>query len=271
MLKLAFLVNYSLLFILQKSKYYSMEKYKVNSIHDTELFLITSCYKNLCKILEGLKKSKGKIVHVVGAPGTGKSANIFYALNNMDLNVYDVKFSLKSANAGSKQVFNTLFECLSNDLGVKSKDEIYKMLAEYDVVLIADSFHDSHNLDPNTVGFSKWTNNAGFKAFYFYLLCIIEYFKYRKYFKKINILLQTAWRIYIRGKKYDIFSDFGLLSRIIVNILKIFFDVVQIQYSEKETINIVKMHIEGAEEDAIKGCIQKYGFRPRFICDALEK
>jgi hypothetical protein len=84
-------------------------------------------------------------------------------------------------------------------------------------------------------------------------------------------VLQTAWRIYINGKKHDIFTDLGLLSRIIVNLLKMLFDVVEISYSEKETINIVKMHIENDDEDTIKPCIQKYGRKPRFICDALEK
>ena len=248
-----------------------MEKYKVNSIHNEGPFLITGCYRKLCNTLESLKVGKGKIVHVIGAPGTGKSANIFYALNNMDLNVYDVKFGLKSARASSKHVFNALFEEIGKDLQVKSKDEIYKKLSEYDVVLIADSFHDSHDLSPNYVGFSKWTNQAGFKALYFYLLCMNEYIKNRNYFKNINIILQTAWRVHIKGKKYDIFSDFGLFSRILVNMLKIFFDVVEISYSEEETINIVKMHIKDASEDSIKQCIQKYGFKPRFICDALEK
>ena len=65
-----------------------MGKFKVNSIEDNKNFLITDCYKKLCKMFETLKVSKGKIVHVVGAPGTGKSANIYSALNKMDLNVY---------------------------------------------------------------------------------------------------------------------------------------------------------------------------------------
>lgn len=248
-----------------------MEKYKVNSTYDNRPFLITDCYKKLLKTLENLKSSKGKIIHVIGAPGTGKSANIFYAMDNVDLNAYNVKFGLKTVNTTSKQVFNALFEEVGSDIGVKSKDEIYKKLSEYDTVLIADSFHDLHDLDPNYVGFSKWTDQAGFRAFYFYLLCIIEYIKYRNYFKNINIVFQTAWRIYIKGKKYDIFSDFGLISRIITNILKIFFDVIEISYSENETVNIVKMHIKDADENTIKQCIQKYGFKPRFICKALEK
>ncbi len=248
-----------------------MERYKVNSTHENKLFLITDCYRKLCELLKKLKKGKGKIVHVVGAPGTGKSANIYRALNDLDLNIYDVKLNIKSLDSSPKQVFNTLFKCLSADMRVKSKDEIYERLSEYDVVLIADSFHDSHNLDSNYVGFSKWTNHTGFKAFYFYLLCIAEYIRYRKYFQNINILLQTAWRVYIRGKKYDIFTDFGLFSKILVNILKIFFDVVEIRYSEIETIDIVKMHVEDADTETIKQYIQKYGRKPRFICDALEK
>ena len=248
-----------------------MEKYKVSSACDNELFLITDCYLKLCKVMESLKKSKGKIVHVIGAPGTGKSANIYHAINDLNLNVYDMKFRLKSANASSKQVFNAMFEGLGEDLGVESKEEIYRKLSEYDTVLIADSFHDLHNLDPNYVGFSKWTYHAGFKAIYFYLLCIAEYIKHRKYFKNINIILQTAWRIHIMGKKYDLFSDLGLFSKILVKILNIFFDVVEICYSEKEIIKIVKMHVKDADIESIKLYIQKYGHKPRFICDALKK
>lgn len=248
-----------------------MEKYKVSSACRNEIFLITHCYSKLCHIMESLKKDKGKIVHVTGAPGTGKSANIYRALNDTDLNIYDVKFGLKSIDATSKQVFNKIFEGLSKDLKVNSKEEIYKKLSEYDAVLIADNFHDFHNLDHNYVGFSKWTNHVGFRAFYFYLLCIAEYAKHRKYFKNMNIILQTAWRIYIRGKKYDLFSDLGLFSRITVGILKIFFDVAEIRYSEKETIDIVKMHVKDANTGDIKRCIHEYGCKPRFICDALEK
>ena len=248
-----------------------MAKYKVNSACDNELFLITDCYIKLCQILKSLKKDKGKIIHVIGAPGTGKSANIYYALNDLNLNAYNVKFCLKSEKATSKQVFDTIFEGLNKDMGVKSKEEIYKKLSEYDAVLIADNFHDFHNLDSNYVGFSKWTDHAGFKAFYFYLLCIAEYIRHRKYFKNMNIVLQTAWRIYIRGKKYDLFSDLGMFSKILVNMLKIGFDVAEISYSEKETIEIVKMHVEDANMESIEQYIQKYGCKPRFICDALEK
>ncbi|MGB9937277.1 MAG: hypothetical protein ACPK7O_06110 [Methanobacterium sp.] len=248
-----------------------MEKFKVSSIEDEKPFLITDCYKKLCEIFKTLKFHKGKIVHVLGAPGTGKSANIYNALGDADLNVYDIKFDVKNINSSSKEIFNALFESITNDLKIKTKKDVYKKLSEYDAILIADSFHDVHVFDPKRVGFSQWTDKVGFKALYFYLLCIQEYFKYRKEFKKINIVFQTAWRIRIRGKKYDIFTDFGLFSKILVKTLKLSFIVVEISYSEEETIQIVKMHIKDVDEENIKQCIQKYGYKPRFICNALKK
>jgi hypothetical protein len=249
----------------------NMDKYKVNSPDDCSVFMVTNCYKKLCNVLKTLKKGKGNIVHVIGAPGTGKSANIFQALGENDLNIYDVKFSLKSGDESSKEVFNKLFHDLANDLGLESRKEIYRKLSEFDAVLIADSFHDAHILNPKKVGFSIWTDRVGLGAFYFYLLCIIEYFKNRKYFKNMNIVLQTAWRIRIRDKKYDIFTDLGFFSKIIVIFLKLVFQVVEISYSEKETVEIVRMHIGDADLKNIKQCIQKYGCKPRFICHALEK
>jgi len=248
-----------------------MDKYKVQSPEENNIFIITECYRKLCKVLKSLKTEKGKIVHVIGAPGTGKSANIFKAIHNTDLNIYNVQFSLNSGNESSKQVFNKIFEDIKNDLMLDSQKEIYKKLSEFDAVLIADSFHDSHILNPKNVGFSQWTDKAGFNAFYFYLLCIREYFKNRKYFKKMNLVFQTAWRVHIRGKKQDIFTDFGFFSKIIVSMLKIFFTVIEISYSKKETIEIVRMHIQNVEEEKIEQCIQKYGCKPRFICHALEK
>jgi len=72
------------------------------------------------------------------------------------------------------------------------------------------------------------------------------------------------------GKKYDIFTDFGGFSKIITMVLKIFFVVEEISYSKKETIEIVRMHIEDADTENIKQQIQKHGGKPRFICNALE-
>lgn len=248
-----------------------MDKYKVNSSETNQVFLATNCYRKLCKTFKSLKSKKGKIVHVIGAPGTGKSTNIFQAILETDLNVYEFKFSLESGDESSKEAFSKIFEDLKDDLGLKSKEEIYKKLSKFDAVLIADRFHDAHFFSSKKVGFSKWTDKAGISAFYFYLLCIREYFKNRKYFKNMNIVFQTAWRIRIRGKKYDIFTDFGFFSKIILNFLKIFFSVVEISYSNKETIEIVRMHIEDADPQNIEQCIQKYGRKPRFICHALEK
>lgn len=248
-----------------------MEKYKVSSNKDNQHFLRTHSYIELYNLFKKLKNNKGNIIHVIGAPGTGKSANIHNALSNTDLSVYDLKFKLNNINASSKEVFNAIFETIAEDLEIKSREEIYKELSNYDAVLIADSYHDSHLSGKNSAGFSQWADKNGIKTFYFYLLCINEYLKHRKEFKRINIIFQTAWRVYIRGKKYDIFTDFGILSALIKIILKIFFQTVEISYSQAEIINIVKMHIKDADEAIIKKYIQKYGFKPRFICDALEK
>ncbi|MGZ7116768.1 MAG: hypothetical protein ACXVHS_04865 [Methanobacterium sp.] len=248
-----------------------MDKYKVQSLKENKAFLVTYCYRKLCKILQNLKKEKSKIIHVIGAPGTGKSANILHAINELKLNTYNVKLRLKSGDERSKEVFNKIFLDLESDLALKSREEIYEKLSEFDAILIADSFHDAHLKNPEDVGFSQWTEKAGLRSLYFYLLCIDEYFKNKKYFKRMNLIFQTAWRVKIRGKKYDLFTDFGFLSKIIVKIIKLFFVVVEISYSKKETIKIVRIYFEDADDDEIKRYIQKYGCKPRFICHALEK
>lgn len=248
-----------------------MEKYKVQSPEENKVFLVTDCYRKLCKILKTLKKEKGKIIHVVGAPGTGKSTNIFQALQETDLNVYNMQLNLKSVDQTSKEVFDNVYDDLSNDLCLKTRKEIYKKLSEFDAILIADSFHDSHVFNPKNVGFSQWTDKKGINSFYFYLLCINEYLKNKKYFKNMNLIFQTAWRIRFRGKKYDIFTDFGFFSKLIIYMLKRFFIVLEISYSRKETTKIVKMHIPDVNEENISRYIEKYGCKPRFICNALEK
>ena len=248
-----------------------MNKYKVNFYNDNIEFFVTDSYIKLVKLFETLKIKKGKIIHVLGAPGTGKSTNIFHAIDETNLKVYNVKLNLKTGNESSKEVFNKMIQDLGSDLGVNSKDEIYKKLSSFDSILIADSFHDAHLLNSNVVGFSQWTNKAGLGSFYFYLLCIIEYLKKRKYFKNINLIFQTSWRFNFRDKRYDIFTDFGLLSKILAKVLKIFFVVIEIAYSEEETIEIVKIYIKDARVEDIKHYIKKFGFKPRLICQALEK
>lgn len=248
-----------------------MENFKVNSRLDDQHFVITRSYMRLYEILKKLKKEKGRILHILGAPGTGKSANIYHAAGKLDLNVYDVKLNISNRDASSREVFKTIFKDLKDDLKLHSKSDVYRRLEDFDLVLIADSFHDTHLQNPEVVGFSQWTYEVGFKALNFYLLCIHEYIKHRNAFKKMNLVFQTSWRVYIGGKKYDLFSDLGILSGILVFILKRIFMVVEISYSKDETVKIVKNHIPQADDKAILTYIKKYGYKPRLICNVLEK
>jgi hypothetical protein len=75
----------------------------------------------------------------------------------------------------------------------------------------------------------------------------------------------------IKGVKYDLLTDFSIISQIFVFILKLFFDVVRISYSESETIEIIKNKFKFVDEEKIRLCIKKYGNKPRFILEALEK
>jgi Cdc6-like AAA superfamily ATPase len=246
-----------------------MGHYKINSQSDNGVFVVTDSYKKLCKKFKKLKNSRGRIIHVIGAPGTGKSANIYAALEEMDLNVYDMELRLKDTETSSKEVFESIYTYLKEDLAEDSKNEIYRRLSKFDAVLFADRFHDSHLLNSDNIGFSVWTDHAGFRATYFYFLCITEYLRERKTYKGINIILQTAWRVYINGKKYDVFTDLGILSKFLVAVMRIFFEVVEISYSPNETIEIVKKHVD-ADEKLIEHYIGMYGYKPRLICQAIE-
>jgi Cdc6-like AAA superfamily ATPase len=234
-------------------------------------FVITNSFKELHKAFKILKIERGKILHVVGAPGTGKSTNINHAIESTGLAVYDVKLVLDNVNKDSKSVYNKIFRSIKDDLGVSSKIDALVRLSDFDAVLFADNFHDSHILKQGNIGFSKWTNSVGIKALSFYFMCIFEYLRNIRYYKNINIVLQTAWRVYINGKKYDLFADFGFFSKIFINILSIFFNVVEISYSEPEIIKIVKKHVKNAHEENIKISIQRYGYKPRFIIKSLEE
>ncbi|AEG18346.1 ATP-binding protein [Methanobacterium paludis] len=246
-----------------------MPKFKVSSSGDNTNFVSTASYRKLSKKFQSLKIDKGRIIHVLGAPGTGKSTNIHRALGELNLNVFEFEFELSNDSMSSKEVFCEFLKSLEEQLGVNSKEESYKRLLDFDVVLFADKFHDIHYIEHGKVGFSMWTDTVGWRAAHFYILCIAEYIRHRRNFQDMNLVFQTAWRTYFRGKKYDIFTDLGVLSRIIRGFLKLLFEVVEISYSEEETIEIVKNHVDASEAD-IKDLIKKYGRKPRFICQELE-
>lgn len=72
------------------------------------------------------------------------------------------------------------------------------------------------------------------------------------------------------GKKYDIFTDLGILSHILVIFMKILFEVIEISYSQQETVKIIKKHVN-ADEKIIEQYIHKYGTKPRFILSNIKK
>jgi GTPase SAR1 family protein len=246
-------------------------KHKVSSILDNAIFIKSKSYKKIYELFNTLKTSRGKIIHIIGAPGTGKSTNIYFAIYDLDLKYYEPKFILKDENASPLIVFNKVIHELKKDLGVKSSDELFQKLSQYDAILFADKFHDTHLNNDKMVGFSRWTDSKGFRSFYFYWLCIKEYFSQREKFKNINIVFQTAWRIYIRGEKYDLFSDLGVISLIFKKMLNLFFDVVTIAYTDEEIIKIVKAHYPTLDEREITKYIKKYGLKPRYILSHIEK
>jgi hypothetical protein len=247
-----------------------MVEHKVNSSSENSIFVRTKSYKKTEKAFKYLKKSKGHILHIVGAPGTGKSTNIYHGLEELDLNVYEVGISLSKSTAGSREVLKTVTKDLKKSLNVDSKEKAYDYLSKYDIVLIADQFHDAHIQNDGLVGFSLWTQHAGYKSAYFYILCIIEYLKYIKEFKKMNIVFQTAWRVRFNGEKYDLFTDLGVISKLALKLLGTVFCAVEIKYSPEETINIVKKHYKDIDEKNIQKCIDKYGCKPRFILKELK-
>lgn len=244
-----------------------MEKYKVNSSDDNDNFVVTDAYFKLHQVFRSLKTNKGRFIHIIGTPGTGKSSNVYHALKDLNLNVYDPKLFLDNVEKSSKEVFKEAFKIIKNDTSAKTKKEVYQKVSEYEVILFADKFLDSEFLDPQKVGLSKWMDYKGIKSIPFYFMCYFEYLKHKKVLKNTNIILQHSWMI----GKYDILTDFGLLSKAIVTVLNLSFEVVEISYSESETIEIVKSHMEDVDEHYIKLYIQKYGCRPRFILEALKK
>jgi hypothetical protein len=247
-----------------------MEEYKINRQEDIKNFVATTSYNKLLESFQKLPLSKGHIVHVVGAPGTGKSTNIYSAMEELDLNFYEVKLILPSLNLRSRDIFTLMLESIKDDLGINHNNSVFSHLDRFDAVLFADQFHDSHLTHKGKFGFSQWTAYNGLNSFNFYVICVNEYLKHRNDFKDVNMVLQTAWRFRMSGKKRDIFTDMGPFSSLAVAFMKVPFEVVEISYSEEETINIVKSHLCDADPDEIKLYIKKYGNKPRFICEAMK-
>lgn len=247
-----------------------MGEYKINRLKDMENFVVTDSYINLLETLQKLLQSKGHIVHVVGAPGTGKSTNIYHAVDRLDLNIYEVKLTLPFNDLNPGDVFDLMLDSIREDLGISTSHHLLGHLKDFDAVLFADQFHDSHLLNKDKVGFSQWTDHIGFKSFNFYWICVKEYMRHQSDFKNINMILQTAWRIYLCGEKKDLFTDLGPFSSLALAMVSLPFEVVKISYSEAETINIVKSHLSDASTDDIRYFIKKYGNKPRFICNAIK-
>jgi len=246
-----------------------MVRYKVNHPDDSQEFVTTRSYNKLYVLLKELKTRRGRIIHVIGAPGTGKSANIYQVINRLELNIYEASLVLDKIDESPLAVYHVFFKTLKEGLNVKNNEELFKKAAEYDAVLWADKFHDYHLLHKNKVGFSQWMNNKGLKSFPFYFLLIIYYLKHFFKFKGINLIFQTAWTIHFRGVKYDLYTDFGLFSKLLILILQIFFDVVKISYTESETMEIVKKHLPDAKESEIRFNIKRYGNKIRLILQNL--
>ncbi len=247
-----------------------MANHKVLSAEDNGSFIKTASFHKLCKKIKALKKSKGYFVLVLGTPGTGKSANIYQALSLLDLKVYDA-FLFIDADSKPEDVFNIFWNTIKEDMGVKSKKEVYRKAREYDLILFADPFLDSEHIDGKKMGLGLWTEENGPGTFPLYFKVLYEYLKHYKDLRKVNIVAQTAWVLKFRGVRYDLLTDFGLISKFLVCILKRFFDVVMISYTKEETMKIVRNHHDAPDDKQIEKYIKKYGKRPRFIFDAMEK
>lgn len=247
-----------------------MGNFKINSRDENQNFIPTQSYHELLRSFSKLKKQRGLILHVVGAPGVGKSANIYQASAEIGLEVYEAGLTLDSENVQPRRVFELTLESVKKDLGVKSDQALYRKLKEFDMVLFADRFHDSHLINMDAVGFSQWSANKGWGAFPYYWYCLKEYLKHKNEFKDLNVVFQTSWGLRLGGRKRDLFTELGIISRISLSLLKISFQVVEISYSPLETINIVKSHFHNVEEDRIKKGIALYHCKPRFICEALK-
>jgi KaiC/GvpD/RAD55 family RecA-like ATPase len=248
-----------------------MAVYKSESLEDERIFISTQAYLKLYNTFKQLKKEKGRFIQVIGSPGTGKSTNIYHALANLDLNVYQPILLLDSLDGSSREVFREVFNVFKKDFKVNTYKDVYRKASQYDAILLADKLLDSEYLDQNKVGLSKWIENRGIKSFYLYLLFIFEYLKHMKDLKKINVILHLSPVVLIKGKKIDLLTDLSMLSKVLKTLLGFFFELVEINYDESETIEIVSNHPHYKNEKQVKTFIQRYGNRPRLICQALEE
>ncbi len=246
-----------------------MENFKVNRGSDNRTFIETRSYKDLHKKLKTLKTRHGRIIHVVGAPGTGKSSNIYAAIEELGLNCYDLELELRNPHADASELMDQIYHDLKRGLNAGSKSEIYHDLASFDALVIADKFHDTHLMNTEMVGYSLWTKTRGMSSLKFYLLCMKEYLLNRKNYQEINIIIQTAWTVKLKNEKKDLFTDFGIFSRFALAVLRLFFEVVEIRYSREETVEIVKSHVD-ADQKIIEAHIDELGNKPRLVCQAIK-
>ncbi len=247
-----------------------MVNHKVFSAKDNKSFIKTTSFYELYSILKTLKTSKGRFVLVLGAPGTGKSANIYQALSLLDLDVYDA-FLFIDTDSKPQDVYKIFWDTLKEVMGIKSRKEIYKKAGEYDLILFADPFLDSEYIDRDKVGLGLWTEENGPSTFPFYFKVLFEYIKHYMDLKNVNVVAQTSWVLKFRGVRYDILTDFNFLSKILVFLLKKLFEVVLISYTKEEMIEIVRSRPGAGNDEKIKKCIKKHGNRPRFIFESLDK
>ena len=247
-----------------------MEDHKVISSKDNNDFVITDSFLKLCLKFKELKGNRGKIILVIGSPGTGKSSNIYKALKKLNLNYYEPVLFLDNTKKSPLVIFKELMGGIKKDFGVKTKEEMIDKFSNYDAVLVADKIMDSESLNEKKIGLGEWIKNNGLKSIPFYLILLFEYLINKTNLNKMNLIIHTTWTFEVNGIKYDLITDFSIFSKLISIILRIFFEVVEISYSQEDTVRIVKSHFKNIDDEKIKQYTEKYGNKPRYILDDLE-
>jgi KaiC/GvpD/RAD55 family RecA-like ATPase len=247
-----------------------MKRFKITCTEDNQIFVATSAFLKLCNKFKSLNSQKGRIIHITGSPGTGKSSNIYHAINLLNLKFYDVELNLSSVKLSPGEVLEEFVNTLKKDFNVKTKKDAYEELSKFDAILFADKLLDYGNLNKNRIELTEWLRCNRLKSIIFYIMVIHECLKHLDDLKRVNLIFHTTLTFILNKKKHDLLSDFSFLSKLFAGILKLFFEVVEIKYSETETIEIVKSHFEGINEFQIRIYIQKYGRRPRYILEAIE-